>query len=364
MRSSPHRLPALLLGTALVAGALGTGTLASATTDPRTGRAAAAAATGAHTGHTTAVSTQAFGDDPDGDGYIPAVPPVTGVTPSTATPPSRYFHEFQANCSVARTAPDDPIVHPGRPGASHDHTFMGNTSTDAYSTTASLEGGATTCKAPADASGYWMPSLFDGDRKILPVGPQTIYYKSGVTDYTSVRPFPKGLRFVVGNPMQSADEFRRHRGFVEGWECGDSYVNADIPTDCPARPDVQLNIRFQAPSCWDGTYLDTPDHARHMAYPVVKPGTNDNVCPADHPVAVPMIEFKMAFPVNGDMRQVRLAGGRGYSFHYDFFNAWEERTLKAMVEHCIVGGLQCDARGYDRTHPEAGAALNADHRLP
>ncbi|GHD52697.1 DUF1996 domain-containing protein [Streptomyces galbus] len=363
MRSSPRRLPALLLGTALVATVLGVGTIASAT-DTHTGRDATAATSAAHLGHTMAVSTQASGDDPDGDGYIPAVPQVTGVTPSTATPPTRYFHEFQANCSVTHTAPDDPIVYPGQPGKSHDHTFMGNTSTDANSTTASLSGGATTCKAPADASGYWMPSLYNGDRKILPVGPQTIYYKAGVTDYTSVRPFPKGLRFVVGNPMQSADEFRHHRGFVEGWECGDSYFNVDFPASCPSRPDVQLNIRFQAPSCWDGKYLDTPDHKSHMAYPVVKPGTNDNMCPADHPVALPMIEFKMAFPVNGDMSQVRLASGRGYSFHYDFFNAWEERTLKALVDHCIVGGLQCDARGYDQTHPEAGATLNSDYRLP
>ncbi|KUN18029.1 hypothetical protein AQJ11_35795 [Streptomyces corchorusii] len=360
MRSSPKRLPALLLGTALLAGALGVGTITSAAGDSREAPAAAVA----HTGHVMAASTQASGDDPDGDGYIPAVPQVTGVTPSTKTPPPRYFHEFQANCSVTHTAADDPIVYPGQPGKSHDHTFMGNTSTHAGSTTASLYGGATTCKAPADASAYWMPSLFKGDQKILPVGPQTIYYKAGVTDYTSVRPFPKGLRFVVGDPMQSADQFRQHRGFVEGWECGDSYFNTDIPTSCPDRADVQLNIRFQAPSCWDGKYLDTPDHKSHMAYPVVKPGTNDNMCPDDHPVALPMIEFKMAFPVNGDMSQVHLASGRGYSFHYDFFNAWEERTLKALVDHCIVGGLQCDARGYDQTHPEAGAALNTDYRLP
>ncbi|MGV9277257.1 DUF1996 domain-containing protein [Streptomyces griseosporeus] len=359
MRPRPQRLPALLLGTALTAAGLGVGTIASAATG-RPGDAVAAT----HAGHTMAVSTLSSGDDPDGDGYIPAVPQVTGVTPSTATPPSRYFHEFQANCSVTHTAADDPIVYPGQPGRSHDHTFMGNTSTNAYSTTASLSGTTTTCKAPADASGYWMPSLYNGDRKILPVGPQTIYYKAGVTDYTSVRPFPKGLRFVVGDPMQSADEFRRHRGFVEGWECGDSYFNVDFPASCPSRPDVQLNIRFQAPSCWDGKYLDTPDHKSHMAYPVVKPGTNDNMCPADHPVALPMIEFKMAFPVNGDMSQVRLASGRGYSFHYDFFNAWEDRTLKALVDHCIVGGLQCDARGYDQTHPEAGAVLNTDYRLP
>ncbi|ORT55785.1 DUF1996 domain-containing protein [Streptomyces sp. CB03238] len=358
MRWRSKRLPALLLGSALVATVLGIGTVATAA-DPGSPTPA-----GSHAGHTMAVSTQTSGDDPDGDGYVPAVPQVTGVTPSTATPPPRYFHEFQANCSVTHTAPDDPIVYPGQPGKSHDHTFMGNTTTNAASTTASLYGGRTTCKAPADASAYWMPSLYNGDKKILPVGPQVIYYKAGVTDYTSVRPFPKGLRFVVGDPTQSADEFRRDRGFVEGWECGDSFFNVDIPASCPSRPDVQLNIRMQAPSCWEGRYLDTPDHKSHMAYPIVKPGTNDNMCPASHPVALPMIEFKMAFPVNGDMSRVRLASGRGYSFHYDFFNAWEERTLKAMVDHCIVGGLQCDARGYDQTHPQRGAVLNADYRLP
>jgi hypothetical protein len=350
-------LSGALITSALVLASYGvTGVAASST--PRSAVGAAA-----HTGHAMALSTASSPDDPDGDGYIPADPPVTG-TPSTQVPPHRYFHEFQANCAVSHTRPDDPIVYPQQPGKSHDHTFMGNTTTNASSTTASLSAGGTTCKAPGDLSGYWMPTLYNGDKQILPVGPQVIYYKAGITDYTSVRPFPRGLRFVVGDPMQTADEFRHHRGFVEGWECGDSYFNTEFPATCPNRADVQLNIRFQAPSCWDGKYLDTPGHRSHMAYPVVKPGTNDNMCPADHPVALPMIEFKMAFPVNGDMSQVRLASGSGHSFHYDFFNAWDDRTLKALVDHCIVGGLQCDARGYDETHPEAGAALNADYRLP
>ncbi|CQR59873.1 DUF1996 domain-containing protein [Streptomyces leeuwenhoekii] len=359
MKIRGRTLSALLLASALAASALGAGTVAALDTAPAA--ATAQAATG-HTGHVMAGSALPSGDDPDGDGYVPAVPPVTGVTPSDAAPAPAYFHEFQANCSVTHTAPDDPIVYPGRPGASHDHTFMGNRSTNAHSTTASLTGGATSCNAPADASAYWMPSLYDGDRKVLPVGPQVIYYKSGVTDYTSVRPFPKGLRFVVGDPAQSADRFRDHGGWVEGWECGDSYKNVDFPARCPAG--TQLNIRMQAPSCWNGLHLDTPDHQSHMAYPVVKPGTNHDVCPASHPVALPMIEFKMAFPVDGDMSRVRLSSGRGHSFHYDFFNAWEDRTLKALVDHCVVGGLQCDTRGYDQNHPERGAVLNADHRLP
>ncbi|OKJ48936.1 hypothetical protein AMK27_36775 [Streptomyces sp. CB02009] len=368
MRIRGRTLSALLLSAALGVSALTVNTYTAAAARGETTAPAASAhgahAAGAAQGHVMAASALPSGDDADGDGYIPAVPQVTGVTPSTATPPPAYHHEFQAGCSVTHTAPDDPIVYPGQFGKSHDHTFMGNTSTDAASTTASLYGGSTTCKAPADASAYWMPSLYKGDQKILPVGPQVIYYKAGVTDYRSVRPFPKGLRFVVGNPMQTAEEFRAHKGFVEGWECGDSFFNTDIPANCPSRPDVQLNLRMQAPSCWNGLYLDTPDHKSHMAYPVVKPGTNDNMCPASHPVALPMIEFKMAWPVNGDMSQVRLASGRGYSFHYDFFNAWEERTLKALVDHCIVGGLQCDTRGFDLYRPERGVVLDENHRLP
>lgn len=354
----------ILMSSALVLTTLGLAGVAMSA-DPTTGATASVSGSSTvHTGHAMPVSTLASPEDPDGDGYIPANPPVTGVVPSKAEPTHRYFHEFQANCSVSHTRPDDPIVYPGQPGKSHDHTFMGNTTTNAASTTASLDSGGTTCKAPGDKSAYWMPTLLNGNTPVLPVGPQVIYYKAGVTDYTSVRPFPKGLRFVVGSPMQSAADFRNHRGFVEGWECGDSFFNVDFPAQCPNRADVQLNIRFQAPSCWDGKYLDTPNHQSHMAYPVVNPGTNNNICPADHPVALPMIEFKMAFPVNGDMSQVRLASGAGYSFHYDFFNAWDAPTLKALVDHCVVGGLQCDARGYDQTHPEAGAALDANYRLP
>ncbi|WP_066949822.1 DUF1996 domain-containing protein [Streptomyces lushanensis] len=368
MRSfrSTALVSALLVATALALVAFGLIAIPDTATAEATPRAAdaPAVAEAAHAGHRMAPAVPVpSGDDPDGDGYIPANPPVTGVVPSAEIPPTRYFHEFQANCSVTHTRPDDPIVYPGQPGKSHDHTFMGNRTTDANSTTASLSGGGTACKAPGDRSAYWMPTLFNGNTAVAPVGPQTIYYKSGVTDYRSVRPFPKGLRFVVGSPTQTAEQFRNHRGWVEGWECGDSYKNTEIPATCPARPDVQLNLRFQAPSCWDGKYLDTPDHQSHMAYPRAQ-GANQDVCPPSHPVALPMIEFKMAWPVNGDMSRVRLASGVGHTFHYDFFNAWDDRTLNALVRHCVVGGLQCDARGYDQNHPEAGAALNANYELP
>ncbi|GGM75655.1 hypothetical protein GCM10011609_09450 [Lentzea pudingi] len=267
-------------------------------------------------------------------------------------------HEFQANCAFATDRPDDPIVFPGLPGASHLHTFLGNNSINASSTNDSLRQGSTNCVTPDDKSAYWFPSVLNGDQVVRPIGNQVVYYKSGILKYQDVRPFPPGMRFVVGSPTSTLEQFRDHPGAVEGFECGDSAKNWDIPAWCA--PGSQLNVRFQAPSCWNGRDLDSADHKSHMAYP----DRATLVCPPSHPVAVPMIEFKMAFPVSGDMSRVRLSSGRGYTWHYDFMNAWDAPTQAALVRHCVNGGLQCDPRGYDQYKPHRGAALGPDYRLP
>ncbi|MCD0445476.1 DUF1996 domain-containing protein [Glycomyces sp. A-F 0318] len=275
------------------------------------------------------------------------------VAPNATADDLVTHHEFQANCTVDHTAPDDPIVFPGQPGASHDHTFIGNTGVDAHTTLESLQQGETTCLVPADRSAYWFPTLFRGDEPITTDWHLVVYYKSGIEDYTAVEPFPPGLRFVAGDMMATPQEFEDAPGQVEGYECGESFHNYTIPAHCTS----WLNIRYQAPSCWDGVNLDSADHKGHMAYPV------GGSCPSTHPVAVPMIEFKIHWPVEGDMTGVRLASGGGESWHYDFFNAWEPETLAAMVEHCINGGLQCDSRGFDLYKPDRGAVLDEDYEL-
>jgi hypothetical protein len=268
-------------------------------------------------------------------------------------------HEFQTNCSVTKHAPDDPIVLPNLPGASHDHTFVGNTTVNASTTLASLLAPgpySTSCVNPDDLSAYWFPTIYKNNQPVMPIGKQVIYYKTGILDYPAVRPFPQGLRYVVGSVTATQDQFRTAPGAIEGWECGNSSKNWDFPANCPAGS--QLNVRYQAPSCWNGVDLDSADHKSHMAYPV------NGVCPSSHPRPVPMLEFKIAFPVDGDMSTVRLASGRGYSWHYDFFNAWDPPTLAALVSHCINGGLQCDPRGYDQYKPDRGQVLGNNYRLP
>ena len=51
---------------------------------------------------------------------------------------------FAIICSFSHRNNDDPIRFPGQPGRSHNHTYIGNTTVDAFSTPASLRGGPTT----------------------------------------------------------------------------------------------------------------------------------------------------------------------------------------------------------------------------
>ncbi|SIP88202.1 F5/8 type C domain-containing protein [Cellulosimicrobium aquatile] len=288
-----------------------------------------------------------------------------GDAPDPENPPEWddevTHHEFQANCSFSHFLPDDPIVFPGQPGKSHLHTFVGNRVTDAFTVPEDLfENTGSTCTVPQDHSSYWFPAIEKNGVPIEPDIPLTIYYKSGIDDYTKVRPFPPGLRFVAGDMMATYDEFRTAPGAVEGWECGDISKSWDIPAHCPEG--TELNIRYQAPSCWDGMHL-SPDasahmgHGTHMAYPV------DGQCPMTHPIAVPMIEFKIAWPVSGDMSDVRLVSGSDQSWHYDFINGWEPEVLERLVEHCINGGLQCNPRGYDLYKPHRGTVLDENYQL-
>jgi hypothetical protein len=283
-------------------------------------------------------------------------PAVQGIAPDMSfVPPNTVtHHEFQANCTMNHSSQSDPIVYPKQAGVSHMHTFMGATTTDPNSTTASLFAGGTSCLVDGDHSAYWVPALYNGTQLITGgTDTETIYYKSGITDYRTVRAFPNGLRFVVGSPMDTEDQFKNLTGTVNGFECGDIDKVYDIPPACPAGTD--LNVRLQAPSCWDGVHLDVPDHKSNMAYPVYQ--DYRWVCPPDHPVAVPMLEFKMHFKVSGDMSQVHFASGRGFSYHYDFFASWDHDLLSRLVTHCINGGLQCDTYGYDETKDSRGTVI-------
>ena len=75
---------------------------------------------------------------------------------------------FIGNCMFSHRNTDDPIVFPNTPGASHDHSFVGNQTTNAFSTVDSLLGGRTTCRRSGETAAYWMPTLYVDGNAVRP----------------------------------------------------------------------------------------------------------------------------------------------------------------------------------------------------
>jgi len=237
---------------------------------------------------------------------------------------------FVSGCRFSHRNNDDPIVFPGRPGLSHDHTFIGNNTTNASSTLDTLRTGSSSCRRAGDTAAYWVPTLIDaGGRPILPRA-ATVYYRRRTL--APVQPFPPGFKLIAGNSKATAPQGL----MVTSWNCGPLTgirPQATIPT-CPDALRQGLALHVQFPNCWDGVDLDSPDHQSHMAYSV------RGVCPAAHPVALPALQVNVRYPSAAGPGHVLASGGQ-YSGHADFFNAWNQAVLTQLVDGCLKALRHC-----------------------
>jgi Domain of unknown function (DUF1996) len=234
---------------------------------------------------------------------------------------------FAVPCRFSHRNQDDPIVYPGRPGRSHDHTYFGNTSTDAFSTPASLrDARRSTCLLAGDTAAYWAPTLFVRGRPVEPLGAVAFYVRRTRDE---VDPFPAGLKMIAGDAMARSPQSRR----VVAWGCGfDSRSSTTVPACLGGlRDGLRLRVRF--PDCWDGRRRDSVDHKRHMAY------SRDGRCPLTHPVEVPSLSLVIFYGVRGDS-DTELASGGQRSGHADFVNAWDQRTLRSLVDRYLNSGFR------------------------
>ncbi len=236
---------------------------------------------------------------------------------------------FVENCRFSHQGPDDPIVFPGKPGASHLHTFVGNRTTNASSTFGSLRSGGTTCLRSDDTAAYWVPALYQGTSLILPQA-ATVYYRRA--SLAPVNAFPNGLRVIAGDAMATTPQGMG----VTFWSCGAGSgvaPSSTVPT-CPAQRGSFLRLHVRFPSCWDGRHLDSPDHKSHMAYAM------RGRCPSTHPVPVPALAQIYRYPTRGG-EGFSLASGGQWSAHADFFNAWNPGALKRLVDGCLNALVHC-----------------------
>ena len=257
--------------------------------------------------------------------------------------PSGAF--FLVTCRFSHAAPDDPIVLPGRPNRSHDHTFVGNVSTNAYSTPASLAGHRTTCSDTDDLSSYWAPTLYVAGTPVRPLD-VTIYYRR-LTN-APVQPFPRGLEMVAGNShavtAQSPDVTEWYCGVLKSAFYGPMRRTsaATVPgvPRCGAPTNLELQVNF--PDCSDGK-ATSADHRSHMAYSAA------GRCPASHPIPVPAISLILRYPPVTSSN-VFLSSGGVYSGHADFMDGWKPAGFRTLVQSC--------QNHYSGCGPQASAALD------
>ena len=236
---------------------------------------------------------------------------------------------FVSACTFSHGAPDDPIVFFGLPGASHHHSFVGNTGTNASSTLESLLAAGTTCHRGGDTAAYWMPTLSVNGQPVAPNHAQ-IYYRRKTTK--SVEAFPAGFRMVAGDAKASSAQPLR----TTFWNCGvrgGVRPTSTVPT-CPDARRRALRLHVTFPSCWDGKNLDSADHQSHVRYPM------QGRCPARFSHALPQISLIYRYPVSG-AGDVQLASGGQLTAHADFFNAWRQSDLQSLVDGCLNALRHC-----------------------
>jgi len=226
-------------------------------------------------------------------------------------------------CRFSHTAPDDPIVFPGKSGASHDHSFVGSRGTNAFSIFPTLRAAGTTCERASDTAAYWVPTLLRGTAPIVPTA-ATIYYRRSTL--AQVQPFPANLRMIAGSATAAAPQGMR----ITWWSCGAASgvkPSSAIPT-CPEIRGSSLRLHVRFPSCWNGRQLDSADHKSHLAYPVRA------ACPSTHPFPVPEVTQIYRYAFRGAGADLYLASGGQFGAHADFVNSSRQPVLRSLVRLC------------------------------
>jgi hypothetical protein len=270
---------------------------------------------------------------------------------------------FRFICQPGQVSYDDPIVFPGQPGKSHLHQWYGNTGANASSTYESLRTtGESTCVNILNRSAYWMPAMLDGKGHVVRPDFVSIYYKRNPKDDPACQKaakacvdLPRGLRMIFGHDVMTG----RPATGATHFDCngGPDAVSGHFDTiteaakGCPAG--ARLGAIVNAPACWDGKRLDSPNHRDHVA-DVSYGSWGYPKCPSTHPYIIPAFTMGAWYAVEkGDtptdwyLSSDEMPGmermAAGSTFHADWFGAWDDDVLAQWTANCIEKLLSCSA---------------------
>ncbi|WP_327087317.1 DUF1996 domain-containing protein [Nonomuraea sp. NBC_01738] len=254
---------------------------------------------------------------------------------------------FVSVCGTNRNGhnnPDNFIVAPGvSNGAHHLHDYVGNLSTDAFSTDQSLAAAGTTCRL-GDKSTYFWPVLRDrkvdanlGDQdgnvgQVLRARSVTLQFRGNPV--SRVSPMPRFLRLITGDAKAATNGGANARA---QWTCT-GFTNR-ITTQYPLCPRFSQVVRIlDFPSCWDGRNTDSANHRTHVVFP-----GQGGSCPQGTR-AVPQLRMILTYAVpQGPSFALDAFPEQKHNpvtDHADFANVMPDR-LMAQVVNCVNRGRRC-----------------------
>ncbi|MBT2457633.1 DUF1996 domain-containing protein [Streptomyces sp. ISL-86] len=275
---------------------------------------------------------------------VPAEPPPAGPDASTGTVAADCGRNEEGHYNE-----DNLVVSPGlRSGAHHTHGYVGNLTTDALSTDASLDAAATSCRG-GDRSTYYWPVLRRTDRpggdahessaghgntgEILPEAAVRVEFRG--SPVSKVVPMPRFLRGMTGDAVAytaDGDADVRAR-----WGCSGSPDRSTTRYPrCPEGERVTRTLVF--PSCWNGLDTDSAGHRSHLMFP-----TAGGVCPQGT-FPVPELRVSVAYevppgvPIALDAFPEQQHSPK--TDHGMFVNVMTERQMRQVVD-CLNEGRVC-----------------------
>ncbi|MFK8080650.1 MAG: DUF1996 domain-containing protein [Granulosicoccus sp.] len=305
-----------------------------------------------------------------------------GATPEGAFP-DEGGGQFRVTCEFSHFAYDDPLVHPGKPGASHLHMFWGNTDVNAFSTYDTLiNSGSSTCNGQElNRTGYWMPALFDSEGNVRIPMRAIVYYKGYNKALGRSQPYPPGAAIIA---MQNLHTVPADEGGVEvedAYQCSDQFRGARWPQsnvmpDCPGGDvfirTIELHVKF--PNCWNGEDpSDTSNWRTSLAGDWYYSDCQDWI-------TTPNIEYIVQFQVQegentdgwflaSDVNRQTLEIDKvpGSSLHADWWGGWQNEINQQWLDNCTnykVDGVGSGCgmgylsdNGPDPDNPYPGPAL-------
>ncbi|MGR4879533.1 DUF1996 domain-containing protein [Streptomyces sp. LARHCF249] len=244
---------------------------------------------------------------------------------------------------------DNLVVSPGLPaGAHHTHAYVGNLSTDAMSTDASLDAASTSCRG-GDRSTYYWPVLRRPDRpgtrphetsaahgntgQILPEASVRVEFRG--SPVSKVVAMPRFLRGMTGDAVaRTADSDADVRA---RWSCSSTPDrSATRYPRCPGGDLVTRTLVF--PRCWNGLDTVGEGHRSHLRFPAA-----NGVCPPrTFPVPELRVSLSYEVPAGAPLALDSFPEQRHSpkTDHGMFVNAMTDRQMAAVVD-CLNEGRAC-----------------------